>query len=156
MESSLEHLFRYNDEVNLRYIKVFEETDKLSMPDKAKELFSHLLNAHSIWLARIQESDPPVAVWQNHPIETYEGINAFNYEMTLPLLDRESELDEWISYQNSKGEEFQNSVRDVLLHIINHSTYHRAQIAQILQTSEVDVPNSDYIFFMREKFRSSQ
>lgn len=151
MESSLEHLFHYNNEVNQRYIQVFKETDKLSMPDKAKELFSHLLNAHSIWLARIQESDPPVGVWQNHPIETYEGINAFNYEMSLPLLDLEDELDQSVHYQNSKGEEFYNSVRDILLHIINHSTYHRAQIAQILRTSEVEVPNSDYIFFMREE-----
>jgi uncharacterized damage-inducible protein DinB len=151
MDSSLEHLFRYNHTANQRYIMVFEETDALSMPDKAVELFSHTLNAHSNWLARIQKSDAAFGVWQNHEIKDFSRINNSNYEMTLPLIDlQQSNLDREVHYQNSKGEQYYNSVRDILLHIINHSTYHRAQIATILKESEVKVPNSDYIFFMRE------
>ncbi|MGK7396080.1 MAG: DinB family protein [Candidatus Cyclobacteriaceae bacterium M3_2C_046] len=37
----------------------------------------------------------------------------------------------------------------MLYHIINHSTYHRAQIALISRQQLVIPPNSDYIFFKR-------
>ncbi len=151
MSSTLARLFQYNQEANQRYIEVFEQSDVLAIPDKAISLFSHILNAHSIWLARIQKQTPPFAVWQLHAIPNFQQINTQNFEESKALLDNPNfPLDQKIRYQNSKGTVFQNSIEDILLHVVNHSTYHRAQLAQLLKSSELVVPNSDYIAFMRE------
>ena len=51
---------------------------------------------------------------------------------------------------NSKGETFSNKIKDILFHIINHSTYHRAQIATDLKQNGIEPINTDYIFYKRK------
>ena len=55
-----------------------------------------------------------------------------------------------IIYKNSKGIEFSNTVQDVIFHVINHSTYHRAQIASDLKANGIEPINTDYIFYKRK------
>ncbi|MCH7396746.1 hypothetical protein MM236_02050 [Belliella sp. DSM 107340] len=52
-------------------------------------------------------------------------------------------------YSNSKGQKYSSSVRDILFHIINHSTYHRSQIASELKNQGIEPLITDYIFFKR-------
>lgn len=59
-------------------------------------------------------------------------------------------LEELISYSNSKGEMFSNTIDDVLFHVINHSTYHRAQIATDLKIAQIESANTDYILYRRK------
>jgi uncharacterized damage-inducible protein DinB len=63
---------------------------------------------------------------------------------------KEADYEDVIHYQNSKGDKYQNTIRDILLHIINHSTHHRAQIAFILRQQGNPPPISDYIFYKRD------
>jgi uncharacterized damage-inducible protein DinB len=55
-----------------------------------------------------------------------------------------------IAYKNTRGESFENSVRDILFHINNHSTHHRAQIAARIREAGITPPTSDYIFYRRK------
>lgn len=55
-----------------------------------------------------------------------------------------------ISYKNSRGERFENSVRDILFHVINHSTYHRGQIATDCKLHGMTPLATDYIFYKRD------
>lgn len=56
-----------------------------------------------------------------------------------------------IKYSNSKGDVFENSVEDILAHLVNHGTHHRAQIGQELKRSGLEkLPVTDYIFYIRE------
>jgi uncharacterized damage-inducible protein DinB len=64
----------------------------------------------------------------------------------LLILD-EFELDRKIRYANSKGQPFNNSVRDMLFQVINHSTYHRAQIATEFKNNGLDPLLTDYIYY---------
>ncbi|MGYP003599610475 len=43
-----------------------------------------------------------------------------------------------ISYRNSKGNAFENYVQEIFVHFINHSTYHRAQIAVLMKQLGVE------------------
>ncbi|MDB5154777.1 MAG: hypothetical protein JWR54_3528, partial [Mucilaginibacter sp.] len=56
-----------------------------------------------------------------------------------------------ISYKNLKGDDFENKLSDVLAHLINHGTHHRAQVGQHLKLAGVELPNTDYIFYIRNK-----
>jgi uncharacterized damage-inducible protein DinB len=57
-----------------------------------------------------------------------------------------------ISYKNSRGDAFENRLSDILAHVINHGTHHRAQIGQQLKSGGLEnLPITDYIFYIREQ-----
>jgi uncharacterized damage-inducible protein DinB len=49
-----------------------------------------------------------------------------------------------------KGEKFANTIKDIIVHVINHSKYHRAQIAQLISLSGGEPAKTDYIVYQRE------
>jgi uncharacterized damage-inducible protein DinB len=143
-----EKLFKYNYDANEGFIKSILE-NKTQLPEKALLLFSHVLNAHTIWLDRINPGMMSAsAVWELHSPETYSQLNATCYEATLPLL--QGDLNRQIFYTNTKGQAFSNTVAEILYHVINHGTHHRAQICTLLKEAGLEVPLSDYIFFARQ------
>ena len=68
-----------------------------------------------------------------------------------PKIEEEN-LDKLISYQNSSGKIFSNKLSDILLHLFNHGTHHRAQISLLLRQNNIVPPKTDYIFYKREQF----
>ena len=58
-------------------------------------------------------------------------------------------LEQIVSYKNSKGKEFNNSVRDILTHVALHGQYHRGQINLLLRANEFEPVNVDFITFVR-------
>jgi uncharacterized damage-inducible protein DinB len=60
-----------------------------------------------------------------------------------------TDLDKFISYSNSKGQEFKNSVRDILTHVALHGQYHRGQINSRLRADGFEPVNLDFITFVR-------
>jgi uncharacterized damage-inducible protein DinB len=87
-------------------------------------------------------------VWELHSVQEFQNIDKVNYEQTLEILDK-FDLNETIHYSNSKGQAFSNSIRDILFHVINHSTYHRGQIATDFKHSGIEPLATDYIFYKR-------
>ncbi len=146
----MKNLYHYNYEINERFIRLIEE-HSASLPKRVHSLMSHILNAHSIWLARLQAGESTVGVWEEQTYDSLSPINALNYELTLLFLEgTEQDLNYIVAYRNSKGDAFESSVGDILWHILNHSTHHRAQIADELRRIAIAPPVSDYIFFRRE------
>lgn len=118
------------------------------MPKKALRLLNHTLNAHEIWNTRIFQKTPAVGVWDIRPFETLESVNTNNFWQTADILDG-YEFNNIVTYTNSRGETFANTVQDILFHIINHSTYHRGQIATDCKVHGITPLMSDYIFYKR-------
>lgn len=56
------------------------------------------------------------------------------------------------AYQNSKKEQFKQPISDTLLHVFNHSTYHRGQLVTMMRALGVNaIPQTDYAVFARKK-----
>lgn len=108
-----------------------------------------MINAQEIWNARILNHDISVDVWEIRPLENLKNHNKTNYNQSLNILNR-TELSQKIEYKNSKGILFSNTVQDIIFHVINHSTYHRAQIASDLKANGIEPINTDYIFYKRK------
>ncbi len=147
MKQFLKELFEYNHYVNQKLGDIFV-TYPNNTTEKSIKLYNHLLNAHQIWNNRIESKHLAFGVWQIHPMQNCKNIDRLNYQNSLFIIDK-LDLDNKISYTNTKGEDFSNSIRDMLFHIINHSTYHRAQIATEFKHHDLDALNTDYIFFKR-------
>jgi uncharacterized damage-inducible protein DinB len=141
-------LFEYNYYFNQELILLFEQ-EYAKLPEKSIQLLNHLINAQQIWNERILSEEVSIAVWDIRPFKNLKNINQSNYNRSLYILNT-IELSKKINYTNSKGIVFSNSVRDILFHVINHSTYHRAQIASDLKSKGIEPINTDYIFYKRK------
>jgi len=147
MKQFFKELTEYSHHFNQKLIEVFiDNPDKIS--EKAEKLYNHILNAHQIWNNRIDPKQAVFGAWELHPVQDLKGIENINYEHTLQILN-EYDLKLIINYSNSKGQLFSNSIQDMLFHIINHSTYHRGQIATEFKRQGLEPLVTDYIFFKR-------
>lgn len=146
MKDFFKDLLLYNDTFNRKYIDFCREhQEKIS--EKALLLLSHLINAQNIWNTRILGGNI-LGVWDVFPFEKLKKLNEKNLKTSLEILENE-DLEKGIPYTNSKGEKFENKLKDIIFHYNNHCTYHRAQIATEIKNAGLEPPISDYIFYKR-------
>lgn len=138
----------YNLHFNQELIHLFEN-NKNCIPEKSILLLNHLINAQQIWNERILEQQTFLDVWEIRPLENLKTINKSNYIQSQEILET-TKLNKEIGYKNSKGIQFSNTVQEIIFHIINHATYHRAQIASDLKANGIEAINTDYIFYKRK------
>ncbi|MBI5402445.1 MAG: hypothetical protein HY959_03520 [Ignavibacteriae bacterium] len=119
---------------------------------KTNALFSHIINAEIILLARIKKSklfDPFEVRSVEENIRLAEEINKEwkIFLETLPV----PEFDRIVEYVNIKGEQVKAKICDIFMHMVNHSTYHRGQTAAAIRSLNVEPPVTDYISYTRSK-----
>ena len=144
------HLLKYNDWATreaAESITGFEKKDQRSV-----ELLSHIVSAQKVWLNRTLQRDFHSDPWQKHSVEECVSHSTSQTSEWINLLENMSEkdLDKRIEYTNSKGEIYNNTIKDIVMHLINHSTYHRAQIATLVRQAGGEPAKTDYIFYQRQ------
>ena len=146
MKENFQDYLEYNQHFNRSLIQNYLE-NKMIWSEKSKSLLNHILNAHQIWNARIF-NDNQFEVWQINSEDLLLKINSENFSNSYRILEKR-ELNDIVNYKNSKGTKFENSIQEILFHFINHSTYHRGQIAMLLKETGLEPLNTDYIFYKR-------
>lgn len=134
-------ILEYHHQLNKELI---EQINKYGFGGEVIRLFSHMLSAHNIWNARINGLGVTITPWEVHSLEACEVINEMNYSMTKEILEKKN-MDEEIKYETSTGEKYSNSVRDIVFHLLNHHTHHRAQIMAELSKLSYSPMITDYI-----------
>jgi uncharacterized damage-inducible protein DinB len=145
-------LFRYTRWANSRVLTAMQAVD--AAPDRAVELFSHLLRAQNLWFGRVEGTDHAnVALWVDEALAACAERAEASARRWRTVLDERAahDLDQPIAYTNSKGTSFETPLRDLLSHVVNHGTHHRAQVALVLREADIVPPPTDYIFFVREE-----
>jgi uncharacterized damage-inducible protein DinB len=146
MKKYFEELLEYSHFYNLELIKKFNDGDlHYVLSESSRRLMSHILNAQSGWNNRILEREMG-DVWKVWEADQLEEIESKNYKETMKILETE-DLDKIVEYKTPKGERYSNSIKDILFHIVNHSTYHRGQIAKEFRQKGVDPVISDFIYY---------
>lgn len=136
-----------------------EEKQQQTVTSSFDSLFKtvqHVWNAESIWWQRMKLNERIVAPG--------EGFSGSFKEMSTGLLQQNSQWQQWISsaqehmlrhefiYYNSKKEKFKQPVYQMLLHLFNHSTYHRGQLVTMLRQLGVEkIPQTDFIVWSRRR-----
>ncbi len=147
MKVFFNQLFDYNFYCNK---KLIEECNKLeNVPEKSIKLFSHVLNSHHIWIARILGKPPEYEVWQIHEIKDWGDIHYENQRSSFEITTNNDDFEKRIDYENSEGRLFTNTLQDILFHIINHSTHHRSQIAMDFRENGLEPLSLDFIHYKR-------
>lgn len=147
MKVFFNQLFDYNFYCNKKLIEVCSEANVV--PEKSVELFSHILNAHHLWNARILEKDAEFKAFQIHEIKDWGDLHYENQRSSFEIITNAEDFDKRIDYDNSEGRLFISNLQDILFHIINHSTHHRGQIAANFRANDIEPLKLDYIFYKR-------
>lgn len=142
----LDTLLEYDKWANQKIFKSIQQVKSYDHRSEMQKLFAHLLAAQKIWMDRITGKPTELGIWPDLTLQEIEKLLNENPDQLKALI---SEKDETISYRNSKGEQFQNSVEHILVHLTIHGQHHRAQIAKLLRTAGITPPGTDFIFFIR-------
>ncbi len=147
MKTFFNQLFDYNFYCNKKLIDKYIGIG--DVPDKSRLLLSHILNAHNIWNSRILGKQPDYKVFEEHPINYWEGIHYENQRNSFEIVVNNDDFEKRIHYENSQQHTFSNTLGEMLFHIINHSTHHRGQIVADSRNHGLEPPLLDYIFYKR-------
>lgn len=120
------------------------------------ETILHMWTAESIWWQRLKLQEVVVA-----PVTNFNGSPA---DAIQAMLQQNRMWEDWIqsatdmaidhvfSYYNTKRELFKQPTYQVLMHVMNHGTYHRGQIVNMLrQLGHDKIPQTDFIVWSRAK-----
>jgi len=150
MLSQFKKLFGYDHYENAAVLNLMNSA---GYPADAVRFMAHMLAAQQIWLNRCHGL-PAIAgaLWPDWPATELTRINDKNHAAWKTYLDTlsDADLQNVVDYKNLRGESFSDRLIDVLSHVINHGTHHRAQTGQVLKQAGVQLPYMDYIFYVRE------
>jgi uncharacterized damage-inducible protein DinB len=148
MLQRLRRLFRYDHWANRETLASIERASPA--PVRALRRMGHIVGAERLWLARLLLGPPP-PVWPELDVrrcaDELEDLRSA-WDAFLSDLD-ENGLERAIEYVNSKGEPWRSAVDDVLLHVVQHSAYHRGQIAADLRAAGHEPAYTDYVHAIR-------
>jgi uncharacterized damage-inducible protein DinB len=141
------------DVISENAIDLLDKDIPNSFPTLRKTLL-HILDAENIWLNRL--NNLPVTDWpSNNPLlhtTVLENLIKQSEDfLTFVKLKDENWLNTNIEYTNIKGDKFSQPVYTIIMHCMNHSTYHRGQIICMLRQLGFDkLPSTDLITFSRQ------
>jgi uncharacterized damage-inducible protein DinB len=142
----------YNDAMNQTQLNKLKELE--NPPHETVELIAHIAKASILWLERLYgNSKVPRSYLQPWSLAETEEKLAENHKGWLAFLNEydENGLNKVFEYTNIKGETYRDTLYDILFHVINHATHHRAQISKLLRQHEIVPPVMDYIAYARGK-----
>jgi len=157
----LTSLYKYNYWASGRLMSV---VDTLSQEQFLRELGSshrsirgtlvHIMGAEWIWLSRWRGQSPK-ALLSEEDFPDAESLKRRWREVERQMLDfvwglKEEDLRQRISYTTTEGAPYTSPLWQMMLHVVNHSTYHRGQVTSMLRQIGIEPKGTDLILYYRE------
>jgi uncharacterized damage-inducible protein DinB len=156
----LRSLYTYNAWANARFFEAIEGLDETRRTAPLESSFpsviatlGHIVGAEWIWLSRWQGTSPSgFPDWLQAP--TLEDLRS---RLSRVESDRatylaglaEADLQRPVAYRTLDGTAHSTRLLDLLLHLVNHSTYHRGQVTTLLRQAGGAPPATDYVVYTR-------
>ncbi len=121
-----------------------------NMPDQISVL-SHIYLAEAVWLGRVKgQADLMITQLPAPP-------NMPELQRVWPTLHQEwldwaNDLAAWdtlVPHRNLQGALFQMPAWQIVLHLVNHGSFHRGQVAAMLRAAGFTPPATDLIVYYR-------
>jgi uncharacterized damage-inducible protein DinB len=147
MKTFLIQFLTYNDDANRRFIEAIASARPQN--ERIFQIFSHILNAHRIWNTRLGGVSPTRDVWDVHPIGLWPEMNKASFDESLKIVGTQP-LDRIVDFKDIQGNRHRRLLRDILIHEVNHSSYHRGQLAILPGQEGNEPPRTNYTFYLPE------
>ncbi len=145
----LRHLYAYNDWANRRMIVSLKAAES----ERSRAILAHLLITEKEYYERLYGKDSTgFDFWPTLSLEECGTLARENAQAFETLLRRfeEDGLDIRAKYRTSEGLPYENTFRELLTHVLVHSSIHRGNIILKLREDGFEPPKIDYIIYLRE------
>jgi len=141
-------LYQYNAWANKRVLSAME---KQGVEDeKILTLMSHIVSALFIWLNRIKGlPTTPFPLWEQYKLSELITMSEDACNNWLEFVGNQDDFNRELRYKNYVGDPYVNNVEQIMIHLVNHSTYHRGQIALLMRQKGFEPVNTDFITYDR-------
>ncbi|MEM7037264.1 MAG: DinB family protein [Bacteroidota bacterium] len=109
----------------------------------------HLVWAEKVWLGRVNH-DEMATMREMDVLGMIEEWKSVTAKWTAELEKREEEgFQSPIEYFNSTGTRYENTLFEIVVHMIDHSTYHIGQMMNAVRGFGIDPVSTNYIHYLR-------
>lgn len=148
MKTYFLRLYQYNEWANKRVLDCLKR-HKVD-DEKVLTLMGHIVAAQFLWLHRIKGLPAPdLKLWGTYNLDQLTGLAEKAGKQWLEFVESNDNFNREMTYKNYVGEDYTNNVEMVMIHLVNHSSYHRAQIAMLLRQKGLEPINTDFITYDR-------
>lgn len=156
--STIAALYRYDSWANELLLDVVSRLtpeeftrDLKNSHGSIRDTLTHVVWAEWIWLQRWKGASP-TTVFSPADFPNLERLRelfrAVAAERDALLRDLAAEaLLEVVAYRNVKGESWRYPMWQQLVHVVNHSTYHRGQVVTMLRQLGATPPATDFLVY---------
>ena len=110
----------------------------------------HIVAAQFLWLHRIKGLAPAlVKLWGEYSLPQLTTMADEAGTLWLEFIDKTENFNFDLEYINYVGEPYITNAEMIMIHLVNHSSYHRAQIALLLRQKGFEPINTDFITYDR-------
>jgi uncharacterized damage-inducible protein DinB len=110
----------------------------------------HVVAAQYLWLHRIQGLPAPdVKLWGEYKLPQLVSMASEIGGRWLEFVKSTENFNRDLEYNNYVGDPYITNVEVIMIHLVNHSSYHRAQIAMQLRQKGFEPINTDFITYDR-------
>ncbi|MFN9864029.1 MAG: DinB family protein [Bacteroidota bacterium] len=149
MKTYLLKLYQYNAWANRRVIGCLER--QAVTDEKIVSIFAHCVAANFIWYNRfmgLPKSDHKL--WGGgYTIADLKKMVEEANELWMSVIDSNNSFDRVLKYHNYVGDYYENNIQDIMIHLVNHGSYHRGQVAVLLRERGYEPINTDLITYDR-------
>lgn len=121
--------------------------------ERAVAIFSHVQAARELWLSRVSDlaGFPSGGVFPIWPLEQTRAKAVEMDELWRVFAARQTaaSLAAHVRYTSVEGQGYESSLADIMTHVVNHSSYHRGQIAHLVAHTGTTPAVTDYIALTR-------
>ena len=147
MKTYFQQIFRHEFWANQQVFETLLTAE--NPPERASQIASHLIAAQRIWLDRLIYKNSDVKVWEDFEPKTFLELLETNHQDLMKFIENCEDIEQLIAYENSKGEKFANTIKDILTHLSQHAAYHRGQIIVLIKPFVEKLPATDFIVYAR-------
>ena len=141
-------LYQYNAWANNRVINCLSR--QTVGDEKILNIMGHIVAAQFLWLHRIKGLPPAkVKLWGEYSLPQVTTMAEEVGKLWLEFVESTDNFNRELTYNNYLGEPYINNVEMIMIHLVNHSSYHRAQIALLLRQKGHEPINTDFITYDR-------
>lgn len=141
-------LYRYNAWSNKRVLGTLQRQNVRD--EKILSLMGHIVAAQFLWLHRIKGLPAPdVKLWGEYSLEQLLALAEKAGKEWLEFVESTDNFNRELTYKNYVNEPYTNNVENIMIHLVNHSSYHRAQVAMLLRQKGFEPINTDFITYDR-------
>lgn len=148
MKPYLLKLYQFNAWANDRVIACLKRQSVTD--EKILSVFGHVLAAQFLWLHRIRGLAPPdVKLWGDYSLERLIEMETSANQQWLDFVTTEHDFNRDLTYKNYVGDLYTTNVEMIMIHLVNHCSYHRGQVAMLLRQKGYEPINTDFITYDR-------